>query len=339
VWADVIRIFAIYSVLFIHSSGFLPQQSASTIREWILPLCGFIGVPLFVMLSGALLLGKKESYYVFFTKRCTRLLLPWVFWTMVYVLIDYYTNSKQLHSINDWIRYYHSQFLSRFWFLPMIFGLYLLVPVLNPLLRSVKQNETTYALLFWFFAFSFLPAIQELARMHIALDSSLLRQVLQHSGLFVLGYLLTRGERKVKTIRFWFIILFVGMTGTYFGVSVTSLLGNTDHSFFFTLFSPNMLLIIVAIFMLFYTFFQSRQKSMNQQMKIFLVEMSSATFGIYLSHELVTRVFVYYFPEADIYLQTISPLLAVSIRAMFIFLCSFIIIASLRRIPLLKYIL
>ncbi|MDP3941887.1 MAG: hypothetical protein Q8Q49_06290 [bacterium] len=72
-WADLIRIVAIYCIVFRHNSFFLPHTTL--LDYWLLTpyLYTQFGVALFAMLSGALLLGKNESYKTFFGKRSRRL--------------------------------------------------------------------------------------------------------------------------------------------------------------------------------------------------------------------------------------------------------------------------
>src|SRR5437868_2983261 len=81
-WADLVRIMAIYLVLVVHSS-FLSRNIDSLSSLAIAKIC----IPLYVMVSGALLLGKKETYQSFFKKRFSRLLYPWVTWTLIYLVI------------------------------------------------------------------------------------------------------------------------------------------------------------------------------------------------------------------------------------------------------------
>lgn len=62
-WADLVRIVAIYLVLVVHSSS-LPQVNLKYLNIGFVTLAvAMTCVPLFVMVSGALLLPKKETYF------------------------------------------------------------------------------------------------------------------------------------------------------------------------------------------------------------------------------------------------------------------------------------
>ena len=89
VQVDLIRTIAILSVIVLHATrdatSFQPEADFEVWRWWIVDIyqsLSRVGVPLFVMLSGALLLqpSKKEPLRLFFKKRWTRIGLPFLFW-------------------------------------------------------------------------------------------------------------------------------------------------------------------------------------------------------------------------------------------------------------------
>lgn len=91
------------------------------------------GVPLFTMVSGALLLNPKTTSTLqqFLRKRFMRILPPYVVWCAVYAVwktrsddVDF-TWDGLLSDIVLGNAYYH------LWFLPMLLGLYLLTPLLK----------------------------------------------------------------------------------------------------------------------------------------------------------------------------------------------------------------
>ena len=83
---DVIRFVAILVVFSIHCMAGLDAQRDSDTNIFISNLLHAfqgIGVPLFVLLSGALLLGKQESPLVFLKKRMVRVLIPFLSWSVI----------------------------------------------------------------------------------------------------------------------------------------------------------------------------------------------------------------------------------------------------------------
>jgi surface polysaccharide O-acyltransferase-like enzyme len=51
-------------------------------------------VPLFVMISGYLLLPIKEAPEVFYKKRFTRLLFPFLIWSVMYCIVPYFKGTR-----------------------------------------------------------------------------------------------------------------------------------------------------------------------------------------------------------------------------------------------------
>jgi surface polysaccharide O-acyltransferase-like enzyme len=90
---DLIRTVAIILVVLVHATGFpyhIPGEITPTViwNWWTIDVYGavaYLAVPLFIMLSGALLLDPAradESMKVFFKKRFARIGLPMIFWTI-----------------------------------------------------------------------------------------------------------------------------------------------------------------------------------------------------------------------------------------------------------------
>ena len=67
-YLDVIRILASFLVCFNHSEGFhifLDQQADGSLVSWLMvliPVITRVHLPLFIMITGALTLGRAESY-------------------------------------------------------------------------------------------------------------------------------------------------------------------------------------------------------------------------------------------------------------------------------------
>lgn len=337
-WADVIRVTAIFLVVFVHNLFFLPQNTVGTLWMWVPFLYAQMGVPLFVMISGALLLGRDETLSFFFRKRIRAVLLPWIFWIGVYIIVDMVFHQKHPETWDLWMRYIYEMFFSRFWFLPMIFGLYLITPIIKELFKSADKRVLFYALALWYFVFALLPAFYKALGIYLSLDSSLLRQVIQYSGLYVLGFLLAKKAYFQKPLRFWVTLFLASIGATYISVFLTSFTLAEQHTdpFFYRIFSPTMIPGVIAVFMLLFLLAKSWEKTVTGNTRIILKAMSTAALGIYLVHELVQESIARFFPGVDIFFHSILPLLASPFRAVLVFLLSFVIIFVLRKIPLIK---
>lgn len=143
---DLIRGLAIILIVFIHSMGRLAEASAGDAFYLRLEFAGIqslisTGVHLFILLSGALLLGKEESAGAFYRKRCRRILPPFLLWSLVVFALTCAVSGPIPWKtvVPDFVR----QFLTcgvheTYWFVYMIIGLYLVTPLLRIVCREEK---------------------------------------------------------------------------------------------------------------------------------------------------------------------------------------------------------
>lgn len=112
-------------------------------------------VPLFVVLSSYLLLPLRYSTGEFFKRRASRLLVPFLIWTCVYALVwgDPAQNFKALA--------FNFNFAAgHLWFVYMLLGIYLIMPLLSPWAEKVGKKELL-AYMAICFATCFIPFVRE----------------------------------------------------------------------------------------------------------------------------------------------------------------------------------
>src|SRR5690606_14500281 len=149
-YISVLRIIAIFLVILIHSSsGYLNSNDFDAFdwkyANWINSFSRF-SVPLFVIISGALLLQKDEDTGIFYKKRLLKIIPPFAFWTVVYLVyyfiryIDFeYVGFPQV--INIVLIRLKSGSNAHLWYLYMLIGLYLAIPFLRKMVRNCSKKE------------------------------------------------------------------------------------------------------------------------------------------------------------------------------------------------------
>lgn len=151
---DLIRSVAIILIVFIHSMGMIHGAAPagwSPLRLEYALLKAVIspGVHLFILLSGALLLGKDEPLWVFYRKRLRRILLPFLLWSIaVYMLTGLSTEGfdwKRCLPDFGW-KLLTNGIHGTYWFVYMILALYLITPLLRWICRT-KAGCTALLLL------------------------------------------------------------------------------------------------------------------------------------------------------------------------------------------------
>lgn len=143
---DVMRIVAIFAVLLNH----LPAYHIYHDAQGAAALCGFalsvavrIGVPLFAMVSGALLLGRNETYAELWRKRIVRMLLVIVIFEALLYVEFHFTRGTAL-SFAEFFRGMFAGTLpgtTSYWFLYAYLGFLIMLPFLRRVAQSMTRAD------------------------------------------------------------------------------------------------------------------------------------------------------------------------------------------------------
>lgn len=135
---DILRIVSICGVVAIHVFGLRVGAEPKDGRGWwaamILDI-GFIWVvPVFVMISGSLLLGSKQvsqAPAAFYRRRAARLLPALIFWNAAYLVgVRIWMRHEQLSTGRVLQLIYDGSVFTQMYFLWLILGLYAIAPIL-----------------------------------------------------------------------------------------------------------------------------------------------------------------------------------------------------------------
>ena len=156
---DVIRVVAIFLVLWQHASEFyligpelaLVDRHTTVLIAWFSSLDRTC-VPLFAMLSGYLLLPTRLGMGDFYRKRLSRVLWPWLFWCVGYaVFFVFYRGDTWAqcltHIANIPLNW--GVEVGHLWYVYMLIGLYLLIPVLSPWVERATKRQFRMVLGLW----------------------------------------------------------------------------------------------------------------------------------------------------------------------------------------------
>jgi len=118
-----------------------------------------IAVPVFFLISGALVLIRDEPICTFYKKRIGRVLPPLIVWSVVYAVAYPAPDVAAADSILNIIKGVSSGHL---WYFYAIIGLYLSAPFLGKIYRASSLFEKRIFLLFWIFANCVIPLFRPL---------------------------------------------------------------------------------------------------------------------------------------------------------------------------------
>ena len=203
-WLDNLRVIATIGVIFIHvSSDYVPMTgTVSMYNFWIGNLfdsASRFSVPIFVMISGALLLPKDYPIATFLKKRISRLLLPFMFWSLFYIAhsINYEIHQGNKMGVMEIARFVFVQFRDgsslHLWYIYMIIGLYLFVPIIGKWVRNASEKEILYFLGIWLCTLFFNQPI--MSKIQPSID---LTNFTGFLGYLILGYYLSTKSFEIQ---------------------------------------------------------------------------------------------------------------------------------------------
>ncbi len=163
IWLDYLRVTACFMVMIIHSTEpfYLGGDGglilSATDAFWVALAEGLCRccVPVFLMASAYLQFPLHYSTGEFFRRRAVRILIPMLVWTLVYALVwgEPVQNLKGL-------LFNFNYAAGHLWFVYMLLGIYLIMPMLSPWAEKVSQKELSIYLGIWLFTL-LIPFVRE----------------------------------------------------------------------------------------------------------------------------------------------------------------------------------
>lgn len=283
-YLDNARIFAILAVIALHVSGdFLVDSEQGGVNWWIANFFESVTrwcVPVFVMISGALLLDprKQDSTKVFYKKRLHRIGIPLVFWSLFFLSwtavrqwfvwgsVDF---SLLWENLLLGTPYYH------LWYLYMIIFLYLFSPLLKAIVKQLNRKELVFFTLVMFV----LAALNTLIDTIFATNTDLfVFWFLSFIPYFMVGYLIRIDEKHYR-LSFLISILIASIAltalGYFVGVRYFSL---EMGQYFYKYLSVTLIPMSISVMYLF--------KKVDYVLisKVIDKKVASLVFAIYLIH-------------------------------------------------------
>ena len=163
IWIDWMRVAACFMVILVHSTEpfYLGGEGSLILNQadafWSSFFDSFVRacVPLFVVASSYLQFPLHYSAGEFFRRRTVRVLIPFVVWLLVYAVVwgEPASNLKSLL-----LNFNYSA--GHLWFVYMLIGVYLIMPLLSPWAEKVGKKELQVYLGIWVFT-TFIPLIRD----------------------------------------------------------------------------------------------------------------------------------------------------------------------------------
>lgn len=340
-WLDTLRAIATLGVIIIHvSSPLVNMAYGKNMGYWWIG--NFVdssvrfAVPLFLMLTGTTLLGKEYNLGLFYKKRIARVLIPFLFWMLVYWLFRWTQLSVKMQptSLDAIFKWGFQLFLKEgiskhFWYIYMILFIYLFVPLMGKGLRRLDHSEVLYLLLAWGLMTFFLRTMPlNLYSWSGDFGSKILGYFL-HTGYLVLGLYLSKFEIPSVKIRWgalaiFMLTVFLSAGFTYYFSKIAHKVSLSVYSYL----SLNTILQSIAVYIMLKDYRLKNRYCLGLRNLI-----SGYSFGIYLVHIIVIGVFF----KIGIFWTMGHPFVSLPIVAILTLGTSIVLIWVLCKLPFGKY--
>ncbi len=331
-YMDWLRVLSIVVVVGIHVVSKI--INSTTTDDWIWHFANAFDaglrwcVPMFFMLSGALLLtrDKEESVSTFLKKRLGKVVIPLLFWSLVYTAYNIFELGESYTAYEILVQFLTDDIYYHLWFLYTITGLYIMAPFLKLLVQHMDKKTFQAFLLFWILFASLLPFLPKFFDVEIAFTAGLFEPYI---GYFLLGAYLVLYPVPKKYVPTLGLLALLGYFATLWGTIYlnTGLPAEEFDDFFYEHYRPNNLLITLFIFI----GFQHMAKKIKPNALI--TRISTATFGIYIIHPIIQIYLNKFFGLNE---TTFNPIISVPLVWIVIFVLSFGIILVMQKLPIIN---
>jgi len=339
-YLDLLRILAAFLVIVNHTNSLVFQKLQPSDVTWWLSIAWYylskIAVPLFVMVSGACLLPRQDSYRRAFG-RFFRVLLALVLFSYLYWLVNLWQTNWSWPQALDFPAFFASIWAKRitdsFWYLYFYLGLMVMLPILQRLASAMQKRDLLYFMGVSFTVYAgwpllthYVPAAALPAYFEVPLFSVFL-------GLFFAGhYLHTYASRANRALCLLVALAALGASVWLTFVETGRISAGEKYWFMDERTAPSLLTIVCAIsVMLFCKKAFSRGERRSEGSLRRWASVGGCAFGIYLLQDLLIAQSRYRFfvPMSN----AINPWLAAVIWEIGVFALAFIVVWLLRRIP------
>ena len=322
VWCDAIRLLAFFMLLCCHAAD--PFYAAAAYAssgtsthpemvEWAIRWGSLVRpcVPLFVMLTGVLSLPVKSSMESFYQKRIPRVLFPFLIWSVLYYLTPWFTGLLGLDNsivikLFSWaetdsqalsdglvnvarIPYAFSFIACHMWYIYMLIGLYLYLPIFSVWVERATRRQKEIILGLWALS-TFLPYFTEYISKYAFgtcewNSFGLFYYFAGFNGYMLLGHYIQHyvNWSWTKTLSVALPLLLAGFLITYNGYSyIMNLPDKTPEQveLFWTYNTPNVAMMTLACFLLVYRI----RITADSRLAKWLAHLTTCGFGVYMIH-------------------------------------------------------
>ena len=338
----MLRIIAIFLVIFNHTGtvGFQAYTQTNNKKLYVLYLfmaiiCK-IAVPIFFMISGALLLGREESIIEVYKKRISRIVVVLLLFSLMQYIYLIRDNINTFNILIFLKTIYSSPIITPYWYLYSYLCFLMILPFLRKMVKKMSQTDFIYLFILCIGMSFIIPIVENI--LGISIDNNL-KSVLLNTNIFfpIAGYFceycFENYNRKSNVLKYLFLfsILCILITGL-FTWNEARITGDIKTQKWLSSF---IYVPTIFTYLLFKCIFE--KYTINEKIGKILCTIGGCTFGIYLLEERLRSIFLYRF--IDFEKTFIGTMPSCLIGIVFTITIGTIIVLIMKKLPIFRKIL
>lgn len=320
---DILRSIAMIMVIIVHVSNVYSRSfgiigNKSFIISLFFNTTSRISVPIFLMISGALLLDRKFDLKKYL-KRLLKFLILIIVWDIIYLVWEYLYLGITYNKLFNLLL---NPYRAHLWFLYTILLLYAIQPILRVIMSKSNKQVKMFLFSIWLILSSLSMVNRTIAEVFT---------IFSYIGFFCIGKYLYE-YAKNKDLRKYNILLILIMIACFTTSITLNYLSSMKYNMFYNLYFAYRTPFIIFSSFAFYILIISnyRKNSLNKGLML----LSDLSLGVYLIHgiflDITIKRFVY---------QNINALVGIPLFTIIIFILSIISVFIIKKIKFIRYII
>ena len=286
----VASVLAALAVVIMHANSFWSYTPGPRWEIANIINCVFVfAVPVFFMISGSTLINYSDRYdtKTFFKKRAKKTLIPFLFWSIAALLIHAFfikdLPASSYQPDRAFFSIINTTIVPIYWFFPVLFGIYLCMPLLTSTKKSTRQATFRYLIIASLIFNSIIPFVIKLAKLPGAMPISVTVTTSSLYYVFV-GYYISHYEISGRKRAIIYILGLAALLTAIIGTSINTGQTGVINGFWRGLDKPTYMLYAPAVFLAIKQLTERLQLAKHHIIVKFFTFFSRYTFALYLLH-------------------------------------------------------
>ncbi len=316
---DILRVISMCMVIIIHVSNVYSRSygiisNKSFLFSLIFNTISRISVPIFLMISGALLLERdfnKKKYL----NRIKKFIILTIIWDIIYLVWEYYYLGI---TYNNFYKLLLEPFRAHLWYLYTILIIYIIQPLLKIILEKSNKKIKIVLLILWLLFSTISIKISFIANYFT---------IFCYIGYFIIGNYLYKYIKKNELKKYTLPLSILIVISYGISILLNYMFSRRYNMFYNLFFAYRTPFIIIATF----SFFTIIVSNNNKKISNFIISLSDLSFGVYLIHGIFLDITV----KSFIY-GSINSLIGIPLFFIIILISSLVSVVILKKIKFIK---